>query len=468
MVKPDGIEYLELTAIAELIRSREITSVEVTEHLLDRIATYDRDLNSFATVMTDVALKTAASADAEISRGRYRGTLHGVPVGLKDLCYTTDAPTAAGGTINAEYVPSYDATVVTRLRAAGAVPIGKLRMTEGAYAEHHPSLPTPVNPWDAETWAGVSSSGSGVATAAGLCYGALGSDTGGSIRVPSTMNGLTGLKPTWGRVSRYGIVEFAGSLDNIGPMARSARDCAAMLRVIAGADVNDPTALLDEVPNYEAELELVRRPRVGIDHSLLETFDVETRSLILSTAETLREMGWSVTEVSLPDLRGITESFLPLCAVEMAVAHKHTYPARKSEYGPALCDLIEFGLSLSAAEYQHHIELRRAMTGRMRRVLESVDILLMPGIGIASPTSEKMSTLGSDEALLSALMVPTAPFNLSGVPTVTMPAGFTDRGTPVAIQFVGRELSEGLLLQAAHAFQLTTDFHNIHPTLIST
>jgi amidase len=189
----EDVAHLELTEVAELIRARQVTSVEITETLLRRIETHDPALLSYATVMSDVALTAARRADDELAHGRYRGPLHGVPVAVKDLCFTTDAPTAGGGTIHAEFVPSYDATVVTRLRAAGAVLTGKLRMTEGAYTSHHPDLPVPVNPWDAGTWSGASSSGSGVATAAGLCYGSLGSDTGGSIRLPSSMNGV----PRW-------------------------------------------------------------------------------------------------------------------------------------------------------------------------------------------------------------------------------------------------------------------------------
>ena len=464
-MRPEDIAYAELTEIAELIRTRQVSSREVTETILARADEHDPHLQSYVHLDADLALQAADRADDEIARGRYRGALHGVPFAVKDLCYTTDAPTGGGSTINADHVSSYDATVVGRLRAAGAVLTGKLRLTEGAFTSHHPDLPTPVNPWDANTWAGVSSSGSGVATAAGLCFGSLGSDTGGSIRLPSSMNGVTGLKPTWGRVSRHGIVELAASLDHIGPMARSAKDCAAILGVIAGADPDDPTASLEPVPDYVGNLGMSRPPRIGIDPSLLAGFDEQTRNLLTEVVDTLRVMGWSVIEVETPDLPAIAGDFAPLCGIEVALAHADTYPSRADEYGPALRDLIELGLSQSALDMQRLLQRRRAFTGRLRRLFQTVDLLLMPGIGFASPDLATMDTLGSNPDLLSALLIPTAPFDLAGVPTVTLPGGFTERGTPLAFQFAGPDFSEQLVLQAAHAYQSVTGHHRVHPQL---
>jgi amidase len=468
MVLAEDVTYLELTEVAELLRTRQVTSVEVTQAVLDKIEAHDAVLQSYVTLTPDVALEAARQADAEIARGGYRGPLHGVPIGVKDLCYTTFAPTGSGSTINAEFKAPYEATVVTRLRAAGAVVTGKLRMTEGAFTTHHPDLPVPVNPWDASTWSGVSSSGSGVATASGLCFGALGSDTGGSIRLPSSMNGVTGLKPTWGRVSRHGIVELAASLDHVGPITRSARDCAAMLGVIAGADQNDPTASLEPVPDYLGGLAMTRTPRVGLDRLLLSTFDEPTQRMINTVVTTLEDLGWTVTEVVIPDIEAIAADFAPLCAVETAAAHEATYPSRASEYGPDLAGIIDVGLAMSAVDLQRLLQRRRAFTGRLRRLFEDVDLLLMPGVGFASPNLETLSTLGSNADLLAALLVPTAPFNIAGVPTVTLPGGFTERGTPLGFQFVGPDFSEGRLLQAAHAYQSVTDFHTRHPQLATT
>ncbi|MGC0366540.1 amidase [Rhodococcus sp. 27YEA15] len=468
MIDHDDIAYLELIEVAELIRARHVSSVEVTEAILERIDNVDPSLLSYAHVAVESALAAARDADAELARGKYRGPLHGVPVAVKDLCFTKDSPTGSGSKMHQEFVPDFDATVVTRLRQAGAVLTGKLRMTEGAYTDHHPDLPVPVNPWDAATWSGVSSSGSGVATAAGLCFGSIGSDTGGSIRLPSSMNGVTGLKPTWGRVSRHGTVELAASLDHIGPMARSATDCAAMLGVLAGADVNDPTSSLIPVDDYLGQVARPILPRIGIDRALLARFDEPTRLVLENVTVVLEGLGWTVTEIETPDLASAAADFAPLCAVEAAHAHAETYPARAAEYGPALRGLIEAGLAMNAVEFQHLQEHRRAFVGRLQRVFLTTDLLILPGIGFASPTLETMDTLGSNADLLSALLIPTAPFDLAGVPTVTLPGGFSDRGTPLAFQFVGTNFNELLVLQAAHTFQSVTDFHRRHPQLVDT
>ena len=237
------LHALMLTEVAAKIRAREVSATEVTAHMLARIERLDGTLRSYATVTADVATAQAARVDEEVAAGTVRGPLHGVPFGLKDLCATKDAPTHVGSVALRDWSPGVDCTVTARLREAGAVFVGKLQMTEGAYAVHHPSIAPPVNPWHPDYWTGVSSSGSGVATTARLCYGSLGTDTGGSIRFPSQACGVTGLKPTWGRVSRAGAFALSETLDHIGPMARSAADCAAILGVIAGVDPDDPTTV---------------------------------------------------------------------------------------------------------------------------------------------------------------------------------------------------------------------------------
>jgi amidase len=229
----EDLHFLELTDLAELIRTQEISPVEATHQQLDRIAMLDGTLASYAVVTAERAMAEAREAEADIVASRYRGPLHGVPLAVKDLFWTCDVPTAAGMTIHKRFRPTEDATAVRRLREAGAVLLGKLQMTEGAYSDHHPEITPPRNPWNADYWPGISSSGPGVAVAAGLCFGALASDTGGSIRWPSAANGLTGIKPTWGRVSRHGVFDLAPSLDHIGP--RSVADAAALLAAVAVA-----------------------------------------------------------------------------------------------------------------------------------------------------------------------------------------------------------------------------------------
>src|SRR6267154_4331357 len=260
------LHYLELTELAACIKARTISALEVARAQLDRIAALDGELGSYVQVMADAAMAQAETAQAEIAAGQYRGPLHGVPIALKDLFWTRDFPTAAGTAVHRNFRPDQDASVVRRLKEAGAVVLGKLQLTEGAYSDHHPSVTPLKHPWNADYWPGISSSGPGAATASGLCFGALASDTGGSIRWPSAANGVTGLKPTWGRVSRYGVFELAATLDHVGTITRSAADAAAMLGAIAGPDPCDPTALQAPVPDYVAAAGRdVRGLRIGVD-----------------------------------------------------------------------------------------------------------------------------------------------------------------------------------------------------------
>ena len=296
------LHYSGLVEIGQRVQKRELSAVEATQAQLDRIARLDDSLKSYAHVMASSALQQAHAADKEIADGKVRGPLHGVPIAVKDLCWTKDAPTAAGMTIHRNNRPGEDATVVGRLKEAGAIILGKLQLTEGAYADHHPEIDPPRNPWDAALWPGASSSGSGVATAAGLCYGSLGSDTGGSIRFPSAANSVTGVKPTWGRVSRYGVFELAATLDHIGPMARSAVDCGAILGVIAGADPNDPTAVLEPVPDYLANLTgSLRGTRIGVDRRWTsEGVDADSTKLFQAALRVAADLGAEIHEIVFP------------------------------------------------------------------------------------------------------------------------------------------------------------------------
>jgi amidase len=347
------LHYLSLTDVARKVQARELSSVEVTRHLLERIDRLDGKLRSYATVIADRALAQATEADAEIAGGRVRGPLHGVPIGIKDLCATRDAPTHVGSIALQNWNPGVDSTVVARLRAAGAVFLGKLQMTEGAFAVHHPDIAPPVNPWGADYWTGVSSSGSGVATAAGLCFGALGTDTGGSIRFPSHCCGVTGIKPTWGRVSRADAYPLADSLDHIGPMTRSAADAGVMLGIIAGRDPQDPTSLAARVPDHLAELDtgLTGLP-IGVDEqACTEGVDPAVTRMLKDAVEVLRHCGAVITPITFPATMEVVRGWMALCSVETAIAHEVTYPAKASLYGPVLAGLIEQGRTTSGMTY---------------------------------------------------------------------------------------------------------------------
>jgi amidase len=460
------LHYLGLLEIGKLIQSRQLSSVEATRAQLDRIARLDGALKSYAHLTGAAALEEARAADKEIAGGKLRGPLHGVPVAVKDLCWVKDVPSAHGMTIYRDYRPKEDATVVARLRNSGAVILGKLQQTEGAYADHHPKIDPPKNPWNAELWPGASSSGSGVATAAGLCYGSLGTDTGGSIRFPSAANGVTGLKPTWGRVSRYGAFELAATLDHIGPMARSAADCGAILGAIAGADPKDPTTVPIAVPDYLSNLASgLRGVRVGVDRRWInEDVDAATTKALTEALRVTAELGAEIKDVTFPDPSALITDWFPLCGVEAAVAHEATYPSRKSEYGPGLAGLLDLGSQQSGADYQKIVLRREAFRGEVRALLQTIDLLAIPAQAFAAPTLAKMAKLTEDPNLIGGLLRFTCPFDMTGSPTVTLPAGFTESGGPVAFQFVGRHFEEDLLVRAGHAFQGKTDWHKRNPS----
>lgn len=459
--------YLELAEVAHLIQTKKLSPVELTEAMLNRIGTLDRRLHAYALTTPELALQQAHKAEAEVMAHRYRGALHGVPIGLKDLFYTKGVPTSAGMPIFREFRPTYDGTVVKRLYDAGAICLGKLQLTEGAFADHHPRIIAPVNPWHPDHWSGASSSGSAVATAAGMAFASLGSDTGGSIRFPSAACGLTGLKPTWGRVSRYGAFELAASLDHIGPMCRSAVDAGIVLAAIAGPDPDDPTASQVPVPDYVRAVE--REPRnltIGLDERYaFEGVEAPAVRSVRDALAVFSALGAEVRQVQFPAVDQVLRDWPPNCAVEAAVAHEATYPARKAEYGPGLAGLIELAQGVTATDYQKILLRRRVFAGRVAALFQQIDLLIIPAQFIASPTVKQMATLGRDPGALLSLMRFTSPFDMSGSPTITLPSGFTGAGTPIAFQLVSRHMEEELLVSAGRAFQRETNWHRQHPKL---
>lgn len=463
----DALHYLELTELAARIEAREISSLEATRAQLDRIEALDRGLGSYVHVMADTAVAEAKAADADIARGRYRGPLHGIPIGLKDLFWTKDVPTAAGTIVHRDFRPCEDATIVRRLKDAGAVVLGKQQLSEGAYSDHHPSVTPPKNPWNADYWPGISSSGSAVATAAGLCFGSLGSDTGGSIRWPCAANGLSGLKPSWGRVSRHGTFELAATLDHVGPIGRSATDVGALLGVVAGHDPNDPTSRLDPVPDYlAAAARDVRGLRIGVDPDWNgEDVDVATRRVLADAVDAFRALGAVIVDVEFPDVTQAIADWAPNCAVEAAVAHEATYPGRKDEYGPILASVLETGRALPALDYQRILLRRLALRGRVAVLFESIDLLLTPVHPFPPVTLAMIRTLGEQPDLIAKLQRYTCVFNMTGHPTITVPGGASPHGLPIAFQLVAAHLGEPTLVRAGAAFQRATSWHRRHPSL---
>ena len=461
---------LSLTEVSGLIASGELSPVEATETMLDRIARYDGKLRSYVTVMAEQARAEAAAREEELERGMNRGPLHGVPIAVKDLCETADAPTSAGMWIHRDHRAARDSTVVERLRRAGAVILGKLAMTEGAFSGHHPRMPTPLNPWNENVWTGVSSSGSGAAPAAGLAYASLGSDTGGSIRFPSHGCGVTGLKPTWGRVSRAGVFALADSLDHIGPMARTASDCAIVLGAIAGADPRDPTASAAPVDDYLAACgRPIRGLRIGLDRArALDGAAPEIAAAVEGAAAALESLGARVLPVSLPDDDGLFDAWSAICGVECLIAHAETWPQRAADYGPQLSAVLEGGAAVGGAELGRAMQRRLVYAGAWEHAVQDVDMVLSPVIVSLSPDLPAWTQLlagEGDPAEFARLLRHTVPADMTGHPSLIVPAGFDSRGAPIGVQLIGRKFGEAALLSAGHAFQSLTDWHVRRPDL---
>lgn len=459
------LHYLSLSEVSARIKSGELSATEVTESCLARIHELEPRLHSFARVLDDQARAAAERLDRERHEGKPLHPLHGVPVAVKDLLYTRGVVTAAGTLVMKDFVPDQDATAVKRLKDAGAVIIGKTQLTEGAFGAHHPAITPPVNPWSADHWPGVSSSGSGVSVAAGLAYGALGSDTGGSIRFPSASCGLVGIKPTYGRVSRFGAFPLAESLDHIGPMTRTVEDAARLLGVLAGQDPDDPTALTDAVPNYPAMMaERVAGLSIGVD------WDYVGRGVEEAVVQTLREalavyesLGARVAEVTMPGSAAqLVRGWSVTCGVECARAHARYYPSRKSEYGPVLSSLIETGLAATAEEYQALEDVRHRFRTEFDALLEQVDVVIAPCMPSLPPSLEAMSAQVAEDDGRAEFITFTAPFDYSGHPTITLPAGVSDGGLPKSFQLIGRRLGEPTLIRAGSAYEGAVAL-DVHP-----
>ena len=459
--------YRTLTEAANLLRRREISPVELTGAILARIERLDAQLHSYITVTSERALDSAKRAERELAAGTVRGPLHGIPIAVKDLMFIRGVRNTCASRVLDDFVPDYDATVVQRLEAGGAVILGKLNLTEFAMSGYAPSLPIPINPWDPARSPGGSSSGSGVAAAAGLCFAALGTDTGGSIRGPSAWCGVVGLKPTYGRVSRRGVFPLGMTLDHVGPMTRSVADAAAMLDVMAGRDPHDPTSLDAPAPQCSTALTRgVRGVRIGIDERFMGAFshpDVVTA--VFAALEVLKKQGAEVVAVSVPEVSDILEGWFVLCAAEALVGHAAIYPRRADDYGPSFRSFLEYGSGLRAQDYASAHVRRVDFARRFQAVFETVDVFACPGMFMQAPPADAVDPYGPITPALAPFVRFTAPFNFSRNPTLSVPAGFSDDGIPHGIQLVGPLLGEAVLCQVGHAYEQATAWHLRQPPI---
>jgi aspartyl-tRNA(Asn)/glutamyl-tRNA(Gln) amidotransferase subunit A len=465
--------FAPMTELARLIATRVVSPVEVVRVHLDRIAALDGGLRAYITVCAEAALQAARAAEAALAAGQPVGPLHGVPYALKDLYDTAGVRTTGGSKIFAARVPAADATVARRLAQAGAILLGKLNMVEFAYGPEglNPHYGHARNPWDrgVHRMAGGSSSGSGVAVAAGLAPGALGSDTGGSIRIPASLCGITGLKPTYGRVSRSGVLPLAWSMDHVGPMTRSAADCALMLGAMAGYDPADASTSVLPVPDYVAALTGdVKGLRVGLLRSFfLEGATPEVRAAVEAAAKTLAAAGAVVDEVSLETMTYVPAAALAVVGVEALAYHADLLRTRGAEYDPDIARRLRVGAFVSGVHYVRAQQVRALVRDEVDRALARRDVLLAPSTPIPAPAvDERQLTAGDGPSdVRSALIRFTRPFNVSGHPACALPCGFTSAGLPIGLQLVGRPFDEATVLRAADAFQRLTDFHTRRPGL---
>jgi aspartyl-tRNA(Asn)/glutamyl-tRNA(Gln) amidotransferase subunit A len=458
------LAYLGIAELGPRLAARALSPVDLCRALLERCARLEPRLNAFITLAPERILAEAAAAEAELAAGRVRGALHGVPVAVKDLCWTRGERTTGGSRILADFVPTEDAVVVARLRAAGAIVFGKTNTPEFAYgpldAYHYgPSR----NPWDLARFPGTSSMGAAVALAAGLAPGAIGSDTGGSIRGPAHFTGVVGLKPTYGRVPLRGVIPLATSLDHVGPMARSAQDAALLLSVMAGHDPADPTTAEVPVPDYAARLLLpVRGLRAAVVRGELWTaLPADIARAIEVALDELSRLGVVLEDVELPDWPAAVAASLVLVRCEAAAEYRRALDERAADLIPQVRERLLAGRATPAPDY---IDARRAadrLTVALRALLRRVDLLILAG---RDQTAPRMDAGGR---LLDALSSRNylAPLNAAGIPALTVPCGFDAQGLPVGLQLVGRPWEEDVVLRVGHAYQQATDWHSRRPSL---
>ncbi|OFV95386.1 MAG: hypothetical protein A3H28_02220 [Acidobacteria bacterium RIFCSPLOWO2_02_FULL_61_28] len=459
-----------------MVRRKKVSPVELTKACLARIEQWNPKLNAFVTVTAESALAEAREAEAEIQRGRWRGPLHGIPIGLKDLFDTAGVRTTGGSALYKDRIPTEDAEVVRRLKAAGAVLVGKNNMQEFAYGggsiiSYFGAVP---NPWDTSRIAGGSSGGSAAAVAAGLCYGALGSDTGGSIRQPAAYCNLAGLKPTYGLVSTRGVIPLSWSLDHVGPLTRTVADAAVMLQAIAGYDPADTTSQDMKVPDYTAALRMKASSlRVGIVRDFFfEGIDREIEAAVNDALAVLGKLTAGLRETTIPAIRN--ESVRAVVRAAEAYAYHAEFVAKTPElYQPETLKRIKPGAEVTAGAYiqgrRDLAQIRRAV----REVFDSVDLLVTPTTLIPPPViADLRADLRADESTLFAKELltvrNTAPFNVYGLPTISIPCGFTSAGLPVGLQISGPHGGEAVVLQLAHAYEQATEWHQRRPALLST
>lgn len=475
-MKKRELAFCSMEEVARLVAKKKVSPVELVEELLERIERLNPRLNAYLTVTAEEAQKQAARAEREIRRSRPRGPLHGIPISLKDNVWTRGVRTTAGAKFMSDFVPTEEATVARRLRRAGAIVLGKTNLHEFAYGvtTENPHYGPTRNPWDTGRIPGGSSGGSATALAAGLCFASVGSDTGGSIRIPAALCGVVGIKPTYGLVSCHGVVPLAASLDHVGPLARTVADAAIVLRAIAGRDPLDAlTAKVGtaRVPNYLREShKSVRKLRLGWPREyFFERVDEEVKRAVEEAASSFRRLGARVEEVSLPHVGETAEASMQIAMAEATAFHQSAgyFPARAAEYGEEVRKLLEKGKAVRAVDYLKAFEVQKQVRADFEVAFARVDAILAPSVPVAAPRiGEKLVTIGGEEETVRAALIRlNRPANLTGLPAISMPCGFTRAGLPIGVQILGRAWDEATLFGIARAYEQAHEWHRARPRL---
>jgi aspartyl-tRNA(Asn)/glutamyl-tRNA(Gln) amidotransferase subunit A len=459
------LPLLDLSEASLAVQKKEVSPVALAEACLARIERLNPVLNAFITVTAESAMQEAKKAEAEISRGEWRGPLHGIPLALKDLAETAGVRTTAASAVLEHYIPSQDAEVVRRLRKAGAVLLGKLNLQEFAYGGsgtvgHY----GPVrNPWNTGHITGGSSSGSAAAVAAGLCYGAIGTDTAGSIRLPAACCGIAGLKPTYGLVSTRGIIPLSWSLDHVGPMARTVSDVALILQAIASYDAHDFYSHKFPPVYYPSALEEKRTGiRLGIAREFFKQLDPEIEQAVEGAMAVLRELTADTRDI--PDLS--TELDRTVVRCEPYVYHQRHLPAHEKEYHPETLRRILSGADVTAAQYVEAYREMLRLRREVREVFEEIDLIITPTTPFLPPSFAELEAAPDElRAKELRLLRNTRPFNVYGLPAVSIPCGFSSTGLPIGLQIAGAAGAEGAVLALAYAYEKRTEWHKRKPSL---
>ncbi len=459
------VAFLTIAELNRLYRQRELSPVEVTKALLARIAAHDGNLHSFLRLTEEVALAEAEAAERELMAGQVRGPLHGIPYALKDIVETAGIPTTGHSKLRQEYVPSEDAELLKRLKAGGGILMGKLATWEFALGGPSFDLPWPParNPWNPDHLPGGSSSGAGAAVAAGFVPGAIGTDTGGSIRGPAALCGIAGIKPTYGRVSRRGVFPNTFSMDHCGPLCRSAEDIALFLQIIAGYDPEDPGSEDVPVPDYAASLNAgVRGLRLGVVeewHRGAPHPDVAPA--VDAAVAVLRDLGAEIEPVKLSSLRDYTDCKTTISSVELFAIHEHDLRTRPQDFGRILRNRVLPGALIRGEDYLEALRWRTALAREQARALRRIDAF----VTAASLNVAERADPNAPDRLVSAPSI-TMPFSVGGLPAIAIPCGFSKaEGLPLSLQIAAAPFAEATVLRIAHAYQQATDWHKRHPVL---